>query len=174
LKKDIVAIENVQRRATKQIPNFRDLSYSERLQKLGLPTLTYRRHRGDMIELYKILTGKYDPSVSNFIHINHNDRRGHNLKIYKQHTRLDVRKHSFPHRCTNLWNNLPANVVTSETVKMFESRLDRLWQHEDFKYNYEANPPAAFHAWRTSVTNIANKLDLMEEAKQGLLSEEDL
>jgi hypothetical protein len=34
-------IENVQRRATKQLPGMSNLSYPERLQKLKLPTLAY-------------------------------------------------------------------------------------------------------------------------------------
>ena len=32
-------------------------SYSNRLKSLNLPTLKYRRHRGDMIELFKIIKG---------------------------------------------------------------------------------------------------------------------
>ena len=52
-------IEKVQMRATKLIRGLRGLSYTERLQKLKLPTLKYRRLRGDMIELYKMVTGKY-------------------------------------------------------------------------------------------------------------------
>ena len=36
------------------------LTYKERLQRLKLPTLVYRRARGDMIEVYKILHGYYD------------------------------------------------------------------------------------------------------------------
>ena len=55
LVKYIKAIESVQRRATKMIPTIKDLSYSERLKKLKLPTLAYRRARGDMIEVYKIV-----------------------------------------------------------------------------------------------------------------------
>ena len=47
--KDIDAIENVQMRATKLVDGFQNLSYSERLQKLNLPTLVYRRLRGDLI-----------------------------------------------------------------------------------------------------------------------------
>ena len=49
-KKDITTLENVQRRATKLIPGFRDLSYHERLQRIDLPTLSYRRLRVDMVE----------------------------------------------------------------------------------------------------------------------------
>ena len=48
-----IAIENVQRRATKELPGMRDLSYIERLKLLKLPTLAYRRLRGDMIKSIK-------------------------------------------------------------------------------------------------------------------------
>jgi ribonuclease P/MRP protein subunit RPP40 len=61
--KHIEMIEGVQRRATKQLPGMKDLSYAERLEKLKLPTLSYRRARGDMIEVYKILLGIYDGDV---------------------------------------------------------------------------------------------------------------
>jgi ribonuclease P/MRP protein subunit RPP40 len=52
--KCIEMIEGVQRRTTKQLPGMKDLSYPERLESLKLPTLSYRRVRGDMIEGYKI------------------------------------------------------------------------------------------------------------------------
>ena len=51
--KHINIIENVQTRATKLVEGLRDIPYKERLKKLELPTLVYRRARGDMIELYK-------------------------------------------------------------------------------------------------------------------------
>ena len=54
------AIENVQRRATKQIPGMKNIPYKECLQRLKLPTLAYRRIRGDMIEVYKLLQGRYE------------------------------------------------------------------------------------------------------------------
>jgi hypothetical protein len=44
-KKHITAIKNVQRRATKLIPGFKDITDEERLKILKLPTLTYRRKR---------------------------------------------------------------------------------------------------------------------------------
>jgi len=62
--KDIEAVEKVQKRATKQVKQLKHLHYSERLTRLNLPTLRYRRHRGDMIEVYKILHKIYDPEVS--------------------------------------------------------------------------------------------------------------
>ena len=48
-------IENVQRRATKLDSVLRNLSYSEGLKRLGLPTLEYRRERADLVQTYKIL-----------------------------------------------------------------------------------------------------------------------
>ena len=40
-------IEDVQRRATKLIPEIKNLNYPERLRKLKLPTLSYRRISND-------------------------------------------------------------------------------------------------------------------------------
>jgi len=42
----------------------KQLPYKEILVRLKLPTLKYRRIRGDMIEVYKILTNKYDSNVN--------------------------------------------------------------------------------------------------------------
>ena len=60
MKKDIEALEKVQKRATKILPQLKHMNYSDRLKACKLPTLYYRRIRGDMIKTYKILTEKYD------------------------------------------------------------------------------------------------------------------
>ena len=52
-KRQAEVIENVQRRATKLIPGFNDLTYEERIRKLKLPILKYRRLRGDLIKNIK-------------------------------------------------------------------------------------------------------------------------
>ena len=53
LKKYITILENVQRRATKLVDGFHRMSYSERLKKLNLPSLVYRRARGDVMEKFQ-------------------------------------------------------------------------------------------------------------------------
>ena len=58
--KFIDSIESVQRRATKIIPEIKNVSYPERLKYLNLPTLAYRRARGDMIEVFKIISNIYN------------------------------------------------------------------------------------------------------------------
>jgi len=62
-KKDMITLENVQRRATKLVPGLRDLNYHDRLKILNIPTLVYRRLRGDMIEMFKMVLGAYDEQV---------------------------------------------------------------------------------------------------------------
>ena len=61
LRKDIDRIERVQRHFTKRISGLNKLSYTERLKALDLPSLEYRRARGDMVECYKITHEIYDP-----------------------------------------------------------------------------------------------------------------
>jgi len=51
-------------RATKLVLTVKHLTYKERLVQLKLPTLKYRRLRGNMIEVFNILKGKYDTNVS--------------------------------------------------------------------------------------------------------------
>ena len=62
--KYIEAIERVERRATKMLPGMDQLTYEERLRKSKLQTLVYRRMRGDMIEVIKILHGLYDDKAA--------------------------------------------------------------------------------------------------------------
>ena len=50
LKKDIHAIESIQRHFTKKVTGLKGLNYRERLTRLKLPSLSYRRLRGDLIE----------------------------------------------------------------------------------------------------------------------------
>jgi len=57
-------LEKVQMRATKLVLIVKHLTYKERLVQLKLLTSKYRRLRGDVIEVFKILTGKYDTNVT--------------------------------------------------------------------------------------------------------------
>ena len=57
LRKDILALEGVQKRFTRMIPGMKSLSYEEWLRTLGPYSLEFRRMRGDLIETYKKLRG---------------------------------------------------------------------------------------------------------------------
>ena len=63
-KGDIKEVEAIQHRITKMIPSIKDMTYEDRLKFLKLPSLVYRRKRGDMILMYKIMNGlvRIDPN----------------------------------------------------------------------------------------------------------------
>ena len=61
---DSKEIEKIQKRVTKLVIKLKNKSYIDRLIYLNLPTLKYRRLRGDMIEVFKITHHIYDRTVS--------------------------------------------------------------------------------------------------------------
>ena len=129
---DMEAIETVQRRATKLVPELRNVDYSQRLKILKLPSMQYRLRRGDMIQVYKIVKGlDRVPSEMFFKFCDASDdmrqTRGHNWKIFKPQHTLDVRKHTFSVRIINDWNSLSAEVVNAESLNIFKNKLDKLW-----------------------------------------------
>ena len=133
----------MQKRATKLVPELREFSYKERLKKLKLPKLAYRRLRGDMIEAYKITQGRYDKEVSKFLCIqkdmvqNQHQVRGHSQTLFKRRHKLDIRKNSFSYRIVEPWNSLPEEVISAPSTKSFERRLDKFWSSQDLKYDFD-------------------------------------
>jgi hypothetical protein len=116
-----------------------------------------------MIELYKILTGKYDKQVTDFIKLSTNETRGHQYKIAKIQIKKDIRKYSFVHRSVNMWNSLPQEVVDAPSVAAFERRLDKLWRAETAKFDYTETISTNRPSMRT-IRNVGGNTDLMAEA----------
>ena len=133
-KKDIDTLERIQRRATKMIPELRDLSYEERLKECGLTTLETRRLRGDQIEVFKILNGYENIDRNMFFSLKKDSRtRGHEVKLVKDQCRLDIRKHSFSQRTINEWNKLSTDCVTASSVNMFKNKVDAYLRRAGYK-----------------------------------------
>ena len=118
LEKDKKLIEGVQRRATKLIANLRKLDYESRLKLLNLPSMVYRRARGDMIEVWKYLHGKYEVN-DHFFQLDQSRTRGHSMKLIKTRCNKSVRQHFFSNRVVSTWNNLPELVVNAPTMNTF-------------------------------------------------------
>jgi hypothetical protein len=131
--KDTEVLERVQKAATNLIPQLRKYSYEERLKRIGIPSLKLRRARGDMIETYKILSGKENVNSDQFFKKleNQHGLRGHTMKIQKQQTRLDIRKHFFSQRVVNPWNKLSQKVVDAPSINCFKNALDDEWKDMD-------------------------------------------
>ena len=67
--------------------------------KLDLPTLDFRRKRGRMIEVYKILNGVYDKRVTGGM-LMENDRitRGNQRKLVVQEENINEHQHHREHQ----------------------------------------------------------------------------
>ena len=108
------------------------LNYEDRLKVVGLTTLETRRIRADMIEVYKILSGKDGLDEGLFFRRSSardslqgaSITRGHSFKLVKNRVRLDVAAYSFGNRVVNDWNALPERVIEARSVDTFKGRLD--------------------------------------------------
>ena len=137
LQRDLEAIESVQRCATRLVPGLKELPYPDRLRRLKLPTLSYRRHRGDMIHTYKYACGIYQlPETSNILpRAQFLNARGHPLKLAKIRSRTLARGAFFSQRVVSLWNSLPEDVVSAPSINAFKNWLDKHWHNVPFRYD---------------------------------------
>ena len=132
LQKDINLIEGVQRRASRMVPELKGLEYEDRLKRMKLPSLQYRRARGDMIEVYKHLKNHYTTNQDLLVLHGTSITRGHNYKLRKSHARTSIRKHFFSNRVVDHWNSLPAKTVNAPSLNSFKNRIDNYWK--DYTY----------------------------------------
>ena len=139
LRKHINLIEGVQRLFTKCVIGTKDLSYEERLKFLGLPSLEFRRFRGDLIETYKICKGVYDPATTSSLFVtNSSDRtRTNGLKLTKQVTNSSQYQHFFTNRVINYWNILPTHVVNAKSTNAFKNYIDNFFKEHMYSVNLQ-------------------------------------
>ena len=128
-------LESVQKRAVGMISNLRGRTYQERLAELGETTLETRRQRGDMIQTYRILSGKDKVSYSTWftlaeqapaIDIVRTRSETGYRNIKKIEAKGEVRRNSFAPRVVDPWNSLPNKVKEAPTVNTFKNMYDDL------------------------------------------------
>ena len=132
---DKEALESVQRRAVGMISNLRGRTYEERLAELCETTLETRRKRGDMIQTYRILSGKDKVSYSTWFTLagqapandmtrTRSETGFQNIKRIE--AKGEVRRNAFAPRVVAPWNALPNDVKQAPTVNTFKNRYDDL------------------------------------------------
>ena len=122
------------------IPHIKNVSYPNRLKELGLPTVAYRRLRGDMIETYKIVHRLYDCEAAprlNFVD-NSSITRGHCYKLNKTRQQTRLAQNYFSNRIVDTWNSLPPHTVEAPSLNAFKNRIDKFWKDQEIKYNYNS------------------------------------
>ena len=89
----------MQKRAVMMVTNLKGKTYSQRLGELGLTTLEERRERGDLIQAYKVLTGKEMVSYQTWFQmcsamddITETRNRGGLYNVERLEGRLEIRK----------------------------------------------------------------------------------
>ena len=127
LRRDIDALEKVQRRVTRVPTALRDMDYESRLERMGLTSLETRRQRGDLIQMFKVnkrkdtITWCNEPSWS----VPRDTKRS---QLRREIVASCQQRHNFfINRIANAWNGLPDSIVTTETVDSFKIKLDQLY-----------------------------------------------
>jgi len=124
---NVEQLERMQRRATKPVPVMSKLRNEERLREMNLPSLVYRRIRGDSIDIYKYLHGMYRTPVESLLP--HSKpasgvtTRGHSLKLEKRHCRTRRRANTLGYKMVNFFYSLPEEVVPEQSVNAFNGHL---------------------------------------------------
>ena len=138
LLKHIDLLEKVQERATKLVDGLQHGEYEDRLSKLKITTLAFRRLRGDVIEMFKHFK-TYDKTALTPPSFKPRTRpsRKHKFQIQQQRgERRSVLRNTFYHRVAQAWNELPREVVEVDDVNTFKNRLDESWKNHPMKYDH--------------------------------------
>ena len=131
LRKNVNLIEGVQRRATRLVPRCRNMPYEERLRELDLPTLEFRRHFGDMVQIYKHIHHYDKDTTPDKFKIRTRPNRRHRFELIPNFGNDGFRgaqTNSFFYRSIPSWNKLPKRVVEAKTIKVFKERLNEAWK----------------------------------------------
>ena len=121
-----------------------DLSYKDRLKSLKLPTLQYRRYRGDMIEMFKLTHDHYDKDARGFVEIRSGEAyyiRKHAFTVTNGKWKSNLKRFAFKCRVSGQWNHLPTHVVNAESLNTFKNRLDKVWLKDDRMFDIDADLP---------------------------------
>ena len=142
----INSLENVQIRATKLVDGPGDVGYKERLIRLNLLTLAYRRRRGDMIEIHKHFNSHDQNVIPTSFQPKERLSRKHTFQLYYKRPRDGVRGIHIIHFISEHQNfgttsasTFKSKVVHADTKNTFKNRLDVFWKDEPIMYDHTAS-----------------------------------
>lgn len=134
-KRDVILIEQVQRRFTKTLlynTVNTNLTYKERLMYLALLPLSYRREISDLLFFFKCLNQMYDVDFSKFVTQYDTDTRlrssNSGLLFRVQKCKTVTFQSSYFLRIVKLWNALPLNARQSNSFTQFRNNVKEFYQ----------------------------------------------
>ena len=99
-----------------------------------MPSMYYRRERGDMILVHQLLNNNIRIDASSLLVLSQEEAtRGHTRKLLKPMANKMIRQRSFSHRVINSWNSLPDEVASVGSTNIFKNRLDKHWAERMYK-----------------------------------------
>ena len=121
-KKDIEALEAIQKRSARRIVNnFSTYTSASRITSdLGLEKLQTRRKREKLATIHKIYNSKIDVNFPETFRQSTRKTRGHGKKMTFPVARTDTHKHSFFPSAVTLWNNLPPDAAETGCLNVFK------------------------------------------------------
>ena len=114
---------------------------SNRLKALKLPSLVYRRLRGDLIETFKFKNQIYAVNSDTLLPLEKESRtRGNSQKLKKQRFNTTIRKQFFGLRVADYWNGLPEDIITSASLNIFKNKIDKLYGDSKYSMEFRIQP----------------------------------
>ena len=132
-------MEDIQKRFIKMLCDAKGETYEQKLEDVGLTTLEERRSRGDMIQMFKTMSGLSRVDRNQWFQVVEEENRPlranteiHNgvmtrkkniaLKRYK----TDTRGNSFTVTVTKKGNTLPASIQNAGSLNAFKNAFDKI------------------------------------------------
>ena len=114
------------------------MSYRDRLVKLSLLPLEYRREMRDLVLIYNARAGHIDLGHQYFFCQNvglKKTRNSSEINYKIPHAKQNYLKHSFYYRSINFWNKLPTDIKSVVTSRTFKRRLLDYYDNKTLSYD---------------------------------------
>ena len=100
-----------------------------------MQSLSKRRLKNDLIELYKIIYNINNLDFDSYLSFSSNSTRGNSLKINKDRTcNTNIAKHWYFNRVVGAWNLLPEAIVSIQNIHSFKHKLENHLDSSSISY----------------------------------------
>ena len=130
-------LENIQKRALRQITDLKGKTYKEKLKECDILSVDDRRRRNDLILMYKVLHDMEGVDAKKIFQMAEREEQfiatRHStsyMAVKVPKSRLDCRQNFWGVRVVNPWNDLENHIKTQPTLRSFITALDRKLKQE--------------------------------------------